>query len=122
MKYSPEMTLEITKRLEIGLLRTDSCQLAGIHYDTFCEWMKKPEFSDAVKKAEIKCKERLCAIIQKAAITTWQAAAWWLERKLSSEFALKTKTELSDPNGRAIPYSITVVPMDINGNGHAKTV
>lgn len=95
MKYSPEKTQEICKRLEVGLGRTDACILSDISYETFTQWMKKPEFSENIKKSEIKCKERNISIIQKAAITTWTAAAWWLERKHADEFAQRTHQQIS---------------------------
>lgn len=92
MKYGPEITLEISNYLQNGNNRTDSCILAGISYETFTVWMKdKPEFSESVKKAEAHCKARNIAIVQKAALTTWQAACWWLERKHPDEFALKMR-------------------------------
>lgn len=89
MKYGPEMTAEIAQLLQNGASRTDACALVSIVYDTFSDWMKKPEFVEAIKKAEATCKQRNVTIIQKAAIKTWQAAAWWLERKHPEEFALK---------------------------------
>jgi len=89
MKYSKEKTKEICKYLEQGLNRTDVVILADICYDTFLEWMKKPEFSEAIKKAEVKCKKFHIDIIKKAAEKTWTAAAWWLERKYKDEFALR---------------------------------
>ena len=91
MKYTPEITAAICKNLNNGNNRTDTCVLVGICYDTFIEWQKKPEFTEAIKKAEAECKSRNIQIIQKAAITTWQAAAWWLERKYKDEYALKTE-------------------------------
>lgn len=89
MKYGPEITAEIAKSLQMGNNRTDSCTLAGIHYETFLRWMDEhSEFCESIKKAEAECKARNITIIQKAAITSWQAAAWWLERKHRNEFAL----------------------------------
>jgi len=95
MKYNEDIIKEICDNLKIGINRTDTCDLVGISYETFTVWMQKPEFSERVKKAEIECKKRNISIIQKAAINTWQAAAWWLERKYSEEFALKNLTEHS---------------------------
>ena len=102
MKYSPEIITEICRYLEQGMSQKDAAILSDINADTFYEWMKKPDFSDNIKKAEMKCKQRNVAIIQKAAINTWQAAAWWLERKLSDEFALKTKVGVDPENNRII--------------------
>jgi hypothetical protein len=89
MKYCPEMTQEIVDNLKLGMNRTDTCDLVGICYDTFLEWMQKPDFAEAIKRAEMECKRRCIGIIQKEAVNTWQAAAWWLERKYKDEFSLK---------------------------------
>lgn len=91
MKYSPEMTHEIATFLQNGNGRVDTCALVGISYETFSRWMKEEEFSEAIKKAESICKARNIAIIQKAALTTWTAAAWWLERKHPDEFGLRNR-------------------------------
>jgi hypothetical protein len=94
--------------LEIGMSRTDCCQIIDISYQTFSKWMgitdnpkykhlKKPDFEKDVFAAEMRCKKRCIQIIQKAAIETWTAAAWWLERKYRDEFALRH--ELTGPKG-----------------------
>jgi hypothetical protein len=99
MKYGPEKTAEISEHLRTGSNRTDACILCDISYETFTVWMQKTEFSEAIKKAEAECKNRNIKIIQKAAITTWQAAAWWLERKFQDDFALKQKIGVQIDSG-----------------------
>lgn len=97
MKYSPEIRAEICRYLEQGMTQTDAATLCDISDETFHQWKNhRPDFAEALKKAAMKCKQRNVAIIQKAAITTWTAAAWWLERKMSEEFALKTKVGVDD--------------------------
>lgn len=91
MKYGKEMTFQITQHLRHGASREDVMLVMGIATDTFYQWMKKPEFSEAVKKAEGRCKLRNIKIIQRAGRKTWQAAAWWLERKFKEEFAAKVR-------------------------------
>lgn len=89
MKYGNDKTAEMVKYLQNGNTRVDSCILAGISYETFSQWMKRyPEFQEAIKKAETQCKSRNIHLVQKAALTTWQAACWWLERRYPQEFAL----------------------------------
>lgn len=95
MKYCQEMTDEISKYLEEGMNRVDACILAGVSYQTFLNWMEKFEFLESIKRAETKFKNKNIAIIQKAAVKSWQAAAWLMERKYSDEFALKQKFEHS---------------------------
>jgi hypothetical protein len=104
MKYSQEITEQICQHLSQGLGRVDTTDMVGISYETFTQWMKKPEFAEAIKRAEAKCKQRNIALIQKAAITTWQAAAWWLERKHRDEFALRT--EHTGRNGEALTVNV----------------
>lgn len=102
MKYSKEKTQEICKRLEMGDNQVDAAVLCDISEETFYQWMKKPEFSESIKKALLKCKSRNIQIIQKAAISTWQAAAWWLERKCSEEFAIKNVLKHEGKDGEPI--------------------
>jgi hypothetical protein len=68
--------------------------------------MKKPEFSEAIKKAETDCKSRNIGIIQSAAIRTWQAAAWFLERRYHDEYALKNIEEHQGNDDKPITVKI----------------
>ena len=106
MKYTPQTIDGICRYLRVGNSQRDSALLGGIAESTFYEWMKEAEFSECIKKAELECKARNIAIIQKAAETTWQAGAWWLERKYSSEFALKQINEWQGKNGEPITVQI----------------
>lgn len=99
MKYGKEMTQDICTFIKDGLGRVDACTMAGIHYDTFREWMKKPEFSEAIKQAEIGFKHTNLRIIQKASNRSWQAAAWLMERKFQDEFAVKQRLQLEEKDG-----------------------
>jgi hypothetical protein len=84
--------------LRAGNTRRAACSYAGIDQDTFGNWLKRfPDFSDAIEKAESDAEVRNVAIIQKSAQTTWQAAAWWLERKRKADWALRT--EMTGPSG-----------------------
>lgn len=114
-KYSPELTQEICKWLRAGNNQKDSALLAGITEKSFYQWMQeKPasEFSEPIKKAEQECKARNIAIILKAAEKSWQAAAWYLERRYHDEFALKTVQEHIGKDGQEIKISL-----DINQDG-----
>ena len=93
MKYGKEITDEIANHIKLGMGRVDACRLANIHYDTFTVWMEKPEFSESIKRAESEFKQRNVAIIQRAAIKSWQAAAWLLERKFFDEFGIKNNVQ-----------------------------
>ena len=96
MKYNAKIVEEICKHLRMGMTQKDSCVLVGISGETFNQWKNnRPDFSDAVEKAQMDCKQRNIGIIQKAALTTWQAAAWWMERKHKDEYAQKVYSDVS---------------------------
>lgn len=91
-KYDKEHVTLILDAVSNGLGRVNAAKIAGIHYDTFCEWFNKyPDFSEAIKKAELsgadhikqKCIDRITED------KSWQSAAWWLERKYFNEFGNK---------------------------------
>lgn len=89
MKYTKAIVNEICKYIREGMNVKDSCAMAGISKQTFYTWKKKPDFLDAIKRAELACKRRNIKVIQTASKKNWTAAAWWLERKYKDEFAAK---------------------------------
>lgn len=119
MKYTTETVAEICKWLRAGNSQKDSAILSGLPESTFYDWQREKEsdgtnnpnyhvdFVEAIKKAEQECKARNIAIIQKAAEKSWQAGAWYLERRYHDEFALKTVQEHTGVNGEAIKIRIT---------------
>lgn len=109
MKYDKEITDRICKSLVELKGRVKSAEEAGISYETFTQWLKKPEFSEAIKKAEQESRENgkgiaIMSIFQ-AMPDSWQAAAWWLERQ-HEEFIKKEKNELTGKDGEALKISV----------------
>ena len=98
MKYGKERVKKITQALCDGQGRVRACKIAGIHYDTFMEWMRsKPEFSEAVKKAEATGNDKIKDICQRRIIEdkSWQSAAWWLERTDPANFGQRNNLNIS---------------------------
>lgn len=78
-----------------GLTQRESAVLAGISEDTLSLWKKKDsDFSEQIRQKQIECKLGHIRNIKKASDKSWQASAWWLERKYKDEFSLKTKVDL----------------------------
>lgn len=68
--------------------------MEGISYETFRTWQtEKSAFSVALKKAEAECKAARIQTILKASEKSWQAAAWWLERRCPDEYGRMVKEE-----------------------------
>ena len=98
MKYGKERVKKITQALCDGQGRVRACEIAGICYDTFMEWMRsKPEFSEAVKKAEATGNDKIKDICQRRIIEdkSWQSAAWWLERTDPANFGQRNNLNIS---------------------------
>lgn len=102
-KYTPETIAKIVQAIRTGATYQLACQYAGIHHDTFYEWMKtKTEFSEAVKEAEgAGAVELLARIKKEAAEGTWQAAAWILERRHPEMYG-RQRQEITGADGGEI--------------------
>ncbi len=93
-KYSTQIQAALCKWLKKGCSYKDACAMEGISYETFRTWEKeKSAFSVALKKAEAECKAARIATILKASEKSWQAAAWWLERRCPDEYGRMVKEE-----------------------------
>ena len=93
-KYNSRMQASLCVWLRKGCSYKDACAIEGISYETFRTWQtEKPVFSVALKKAEAECKAARIATVLKASEKSWQAAAWWLERRCPDEYSRIPKEE-----------------------------
>jgi hypothetical protein len=101
-KYTPEVVERICYSLSLGNTRTTSVTCAGVSMPTFHTWMHEfPEFSDAIKRAEEQAVEHYVNVIHAASGQTWQAAAWYLERRRPADFSKQDKVDITT-NGKDI--------------------
>lgn len=118
-KLTPETTEKITRAIRAGNHATVSARLAGIGETTYFRWMAEGEKEDAepeyrefwesVKRAEAEAEIRAIALIRQAAEQgTWQASAWYLERKHPERWGKndKIRQEISGPNGTPITLTL----------------
>lgn len=85
-KYTPERIKAILEALESGMGRVGAAEYGGISFETFCQWMKRPEFSEGVTRAESRCELWMVGNIKKAAATDWRAAFEWLRVRRPQEW------------------------------------
>lgn len=96
-KYSPEVVKRITDALRGGNTRRAACAVAGIDQSTLANWIKEySDFSKAIEKAEGEAEAKMVSVIKLASDTTWQAAAWWLERKHKAEWSSRVEQTGAD--------------------------
>jgi hypothetical protein len=88
--------ITILTALASGNTRTAAAAYAGINRGTFYKWLeRRPSFARAVEKAEADAEVRAAATVLKAAQKgTWQAAAWWLERRRPADYGLRGRLDV----------------------------
>ena len=115
-KLTPEVQQSIVRTLRLGNSRKDSALYAGVSESTFYSWMDRGrrgeplyvEFLETVQKAESTACIKNVAVIQKAAQVTWQAAAWWLERKRPDDWGRKQRVDIGSENGQSMEVIVKI--------------
>jgi transposase len=106
-KFNEERAQMMLEALRGGNYIETAAEYAGIDDSTYRRWMQREEpefraFRAAVKKALADAEVRNVGIVLKAASAHWQAAAWWLERRLPAVYGRRTRVE-ADVNVTAKP-------------------
>ena len=124
-KLTPDIQESVCTAIRAGNYIEPSAIRAGIAKETLYNWLRRAgreldksrkdkryripakerkyiEFLHAVKEAEAEAEARDVAIISKAALTQWQAAAWRLERKHYDRWGRKQAIEHSGPEGKPV--------------------
>lgn len=125
LKLTPEIQDRICEALRAGNTRRDSAAHAGVSHSAFAKWIQLGKqkgaravyfaFADACEKAESQAIVRNVAIIQKAAETSWQAAAWWLERRRPNDYAKREKRDVTvrqAPRNKQDPAEFTTEELE----------
>lgn len=102
LKLSAKVQEDIVTAIRAGNYVETAAAFAGIDKKSLYTWLKKGargegkrfiEFLYAVKKAEAESELRSVATIENASRTSWQAAAWRLERKNWKRWGRKDSLE-----------------------------
>ena len=111
-KLTPEAQKKICDLVERGNYAKTAALASGITEATFYNWMARGkeakrgiyfEFFESIKRAEAESEKKYLSVIQDAADSgTWQAAAWYLERRNHKEWGRKTQTEVTGKDGAPI--------------------
>ncbi|MDI6617883.1 MAG: IS630 transposase-related protein [Clostridiales bacterium] len=107
-KLNSDIVEKVYKYVAAGNYIETVCQYLNISKQTYYNWLKKGEkahsglyfdFVDAIKRAEAEAEMRNVTLIQKAGSTTWQAAAWYLERKHPDKWGKREQMDLTHSGG-----------------------
>ena len=97
-KLLPKVQADIVTAIRAGNYVETAAAFAGIDKKCLYAWLKKGalrqgrkyvEFRNAVKRAQAEAELRDVATIEAASRTSWQAAAWRLERKYAKRWGRK---------------------------------
>lgn len=118
-KLTPELTERIVLAIRAGNYSKVAAEMSGIGETTFYRWLEEGakenarkefrEFRESIKRAEAEAEVRSVALIRQAADGgTWQAAAWYLERKHGDRWGRndKIRQEVSGPDGKPVKLSL----------------
>lgn len=103
-KLTADLQAKIVKLIRQGNYAETACNAVGISDVTYYNWLKWGEkepdsiyfsFFKAIKEAESKSEAEYLELIKKAAPTSWQAAAWIMERKWWKKWGRKDKIQMT---------------------------
>jgi len=98
-KRNPAVEDQILRALAAGQARWPAAALAGISGNTLSRWISDDDaFALEVQRAESRAVAAALGVITKAAASgTWQAAAWWLERRYPADWGRNRRADEGPP-------------------------
>lgn len=116
-KYNEDRHNRIVEALRGGNTRRAAAWAGGIDQDTFLQWLRRfPNFADDVKAAEADAELAMVERVRTAANDQWQAAAWWLERKMKRDWS--NRQEITGEDGAPVRIAVRFADED---EGKAET-
>jgi hypothetical protein len=95
-KRTPQVEADLVQALRAGNTRKAAAHFAGIGENTLGDWLRRFRgFRDLIEKAESYAEVRMVAQVARAAQDgTWQAAAWWLERRRPDDYGRRDRVDV----------------------------
>lgn len=103
---TPERHKVICDAIADGATREVAAAAAGVGESTLYQWLKKGrdglepyvEFAEAIEKADAEGELSNIRTIKSASASTWQAAAWLLERKHPERWGRRDRMDVTQMN------------------------
>lgn len=95
-KYTKARAATICEAIKAGNTRKVAAALAGVGESTVFDWLARfQSFRTAIQKAEAEAESHhVGRIVQAADDGTWQASAWWLERRRHADWGKVDRLEV----------------------------
>ena len=125
---TPDVTDAVVRLLKAGNYLSQTARYLGLDPTTLNSWRARGnelmasgrtdldeyeqmfvDFSIAVEAAKAEAEIRAVEIIRKAMPKDWRAATWYLERTNNKDWGATQRTEVSGPDGGAIPIDVDSV-------------
>jgi hypothetical protein len=103
-KLTPQVQEAFCEALRAGNTIEAAAEFAGVTARTVHTWMARGRtaksglffrFLRLIKKARAQAEIRHVGVLQEAGVSSWQSAAWWLERMYPDRWALRERKELA---------------------------
>ena len=119
LKLDQELIEQVSLIIRQGNYAQTACEMVGIGTTTYYRWLETAEkdnapkiyreFRDAIKRAEAQAEVRsVTRIMQAADEGTWQASAWYLERKHPTKWGRNDKLRQEITGADGAPLEVTI--------------
>jgi hypothetical protein len=113
---------KLVSALQAGNTRRSAAIFAGVNVRTVERRVARdPSFRDLLRDAEERAVIRNVALIQTAAKTSWQAAAWWLERRFPADWGRHLTVAGTGMNGAISLDGVAPTIIVLPDNGREPT-
>lgn len=109
-KYSAELAERICLHLSYGATHRLAAESEGIDEKTFYNWLKKPDFFQAVRASEARARTQKLALLHMAAQRGSVAAMTWLLERLDPQAYGEPpkRLQVSGDDGGPVRFSIAI--------------
>jgi len=124
---TPDVTDAVVRLLKAGNYLNQTARYLGLNPTTLNSWRNRGnelmssgkeldeyeqmfvDFAVAVEGAKAEAEIRAVEVIRRAMPKDWRAATWYLERTNNKDWGVTQRTEVSGPDGGAIPIDVDSV-------------
>lgn len=104
-KLTPDTQKRLLDLIRAGVAQKRAAQACGLAAATFYEWMAdKPDFRTEVEKAYAECVSAKVLKLRKYEDDSWQAVAWWLERREREDYGRIDRHEHTGKDGTPMEF------------------